>query len=102
MKQLDRDHDQRLLGRFALGLPAEIDGAPLATTAHSIASPSRSTTAIRCSRNATSMPTTAPPWPSLRETSGHGADQPDRGHGPRGQHGLVEYEGWRQPVSQHP
>jgi hypothetical protein len=36
MKQLDGDHDQRLLGRFALGLLAEIDGAPLATTAHGI------------------------------------------------------------------
>ena len=36
MKQLDRDHDQRLLGRFALGLLAEINGAPLATTAHGI------------------------------------------------------------------
>jgi hypothetical protein len=36
MKQLDGDHDQRLLGRFALGLLAEINGAPLATTAHGI------------------------------------------------------------------
>jgi Transposase len=45
---------------------------------------------------------TAPPWHSLRETSGHGADQPDRCHGPRGQHGLVECEGWRRTVSQHP
>src|SRR5262249_48843587 len=34
MKQLDSDHDQRLFGRFALGLLAEIDGAPLATAAH--------------------------------------------------------------------
>src|SRR5262245_53918981 len=36
MKQLDGDHDQRLLGRFALGLLAEIDGAPLATAAHGV------------------------------------------------------------------
>src|SRR5947209_1047331 len=36
MKQLDGDHDQRLLGRFALGLLAEINSAPLATTAHGI------------------------------------------------------------------
>src|SRR2546426_12398786 len=36
MKQFDGDHDQRLLGRFALGLLAEINGAPLATTAHGI------------------------------------------------------------------
>src|SRR5882724_10999410 len=36
MKQLDGDNDQRLLGRFALGLLAEINGAPLATTAHGI------------------------------------------------------------------
>src|SRR3989442_4995800 len=36
MKQLDGDNDQRLLGRFALGLRAEINGAPLATTAHRI------------------------------------------------------------------
>src|SRR5215471_3778563 len=36
MKQLDGDHDQRLLGRFALGLLAQIDGAPLATLAHGI------------------------------------------------------------------
>ena len=36
MKQLDGDHDQRLLGRFALGLLAQINGAPLATTAHGI------------------------------------------------------------------
>ena len=34
VKQLDRDNDQRLFGRFALGLLAEINGAPLATTAH--------------------------------------------------------------------
>ena len=33
MKQLDGDHDQRLLSRFALGLLAEINGAPLATMA---------------------------------------------------------------------
>src|SRR2546426_10699254 len=32
MKQLDGDNDQRLLGRFALGLRAEINGARLATT----------------------------------------------------------------------
>jgi hypothetical protein len=31
MKQLDDDHDQRLLGRFALGLLTKINGAPLAT-----------------------------------------------------------------------
>src|SRR6266581_1683174 len=36
MKQLDGDHDQRLLGRFALGLLTEINGAPLATTANGI------------------------------------------------------------------
>src|SRR5437870_7624624 len=36
MKQLDRDNDQRLLARFALGLLAEINGAPLATTADGI------------------------------------------------------------------
>src|SRR2546430_16141523 len=36
MKQLDGDHDQRLLGRFALGFLAEINGAPLATTAYGI------------------------------------------------------------------
>ena len=36
MKQLDGDHDQRLLGRFALGLLAQIDGAPHATTTHGI------------------------------------------------------------------
>jgi hypothetical protein len=36
VKQLDGDNDQRLLGRFALGLLAEINGAPLATTAHGI------------------------------------------------------------------
>src|SRR5438128_12390275 len=36
MKQLDGDHDQRLLGCFALGLLTEINGAPLATTAHGI------------------------------------------------------------------
>ena len=36
VKQLDGGHDQRLLGRFALGLLAEINGAPLATTAHGI------------------------------------------------------------------
>src|SRR5258707_931259 len=36
MQQLDGDHDQRLLARFALGLLAEINGAPLATTAHGI------------------------------------------------------------------
>src|SRR5262252_4766352 len=36
MKQLDGDDDQRLLGRFALGLLAEIDGAPLGTTAYGI------------------------------------------------------------------
>ncbi len=34
MKQLDGDHDRRLLGRFALGLLAEVNGAALATTAH--------------------------------------------------------------------
>src|SRR3989454_3620390 len=36
MKQLDGDNDQRLLGRFALSLLAEINGAPLGTTAHGI------------------------------------------------------------------
>jgi len=36
MKQPDGDHDQRLLGRFALGLLAKINGAPLATPAHGI------------------------------------------------------------------
>jgi hypothetical protein len=36
MKQLDRDHDQRLLGRFALSLLAEINGAPLGTPADGI------------------------------------------------------------------
>jgi len=36
MKQLDGDHDQRLLGRLALGLLAEINDAPLATMAHGI------------------------------------------------------------------
>src|SRR5215470_3477274 len=36
VKQLDGDHDQRLLGRFALGFLAEINGAPLVTMAHGI------------------------------------------------------------------
>src|SRR2546428_9044732 len=36
MKELDGNHDQGLLGRFALGLLAEINGAPLATAAHGI------------------------------------------------------------------
>src|SRR5438105_13603518 len=36
MQQLDGDHDQRLLARFALGLLTEINGAPLATTTHGI------------------------------------------------------------------
>jgi hypothetical protein len=36
MKQLDGDNDQRLFGRFALGLLAEINGAPLTTMAHGI------------------------------------------------------------------
>ena len=36
MKQLHGDHDQRLLARFALGLLAEINGAPFATMAHRI------------------------------------------------------------------
>ena len=36
MKQFDSDNDQRLIARFALGLLAEINGAPLATTAHGI------------------------------------------------------------------
>src|SRR5881296_2240295 len=36
MKELDGNNDQGLLGRFALGLLAEINGAPLATTAHGI------------------------------------------------------------------
>src|SRR5881296_4260847 len=36
MKPLDGDNDQRLLGRFALSLLAEINGAPLGTTAHGI------------------------------------------------------------------
>src|SRR4030095_8057603 len=36
MKQLDSDNNQRWLPRFALSLLAEINGAPLATTAHGI------------------------------------------------------------------
>src|SRR5437867_11997309 len=36
VRQLDGDNDQRLLGRFALGLLAEINGAPLATTANRV------------------------------------------------------------------
>src|SRR5206468_11419579 len=36
MKQLDGDNDQRLLGRFALGLLAEVNGAPLTTMAPGI------------------------------------------------------------------
>ena len=42
MKQLDGDHDQRLLGRFALGLLAEINGAPVPSKNPSVA------TILRC------------------------------------------------------